>query len=95
MVAMRIGLGTLVATLVFSLVLTGGPYAGRAYACSCSGPSSAAEGLQGSDAVFSGEMVRGGIEDPDPEDGTVIGGIQFRVLDAWKGVPGESVVLYG
>lgn len=95
MVAMRIGLGTLVATLVLSLVLAGGPYAGRAYACSCSGVPSVAEGLQGSDAVFSGEMVRGGIEDPDPEDGTVIGGIQFRVLDAWKGVPGESVVLYG
>ena len=47
------------------------------------------------DAVFAGEMVRGGIEDPDPEDGTMIGGIRFRVLDAWKGVSGESVVLYG
>ncbi len=95
MAAMRIGLGTLVVTLVLSLVLAGGPYAGRAYACSCSGIPSVAEGLRGSDAVFSGEMVRGGIEDPDPEDGTMIGGIQFRVLDAWKGVPGESVVLYG
>jgi len=36
-----------------------------------------------------------GIEDPDPEDGTMVGGIQFRVIEAWEGVPGESVVLYG
>jgi hypothetical protein len=25
----------------------------------------------------------------------MVGGIQFRVIEAWEGVPGESVVLYG
>lgn len=40
-------------------------------------------------------MVRGGIEDPDPEDGTMFGGIEFRVIDAWKGVSGGSAVVYG
>jgi hypothetical protein len=59
------------------------------------GSSNVAAAYRGADAVFAGEMVRGGIEDPDPEDGIMIGGIQFRVIDAWKGVPGESMVLYG
>ena len=40
-------------------------------------------------------MVRGGLEDPEPADGTMMGGVEFRVLDAWKGVPEETAVLYG
>ena len=85
--------GLLVAAFLACLVMVGGPYAGTARACSCAGSSNVVAAYR--DAVFAGEMVRGGIEDPDPEDGTMIGGIRFRVLDAWKGVSGESVVLYG
>lgn len=85
----------LAVALVANSLLLGGTQAGEAFACSCAGEESTEEAFQRADAVFSGEMVRGGIEDPDPEDDTMIGGIQFRVLDAWKGVPGESVVLYG
>ncbi len=87
--------GFLVAAFLACLVMMGGPYAGTAHACSCVGSSNVAAAYRGADAVFAGEMVRGGIEDPDPEDGIMIGGIQFRVIDAWKGVPGESMVLYG
>ena len=87
--------GLLVAAFLACLVMVGGPYAGTARACSCAGSSNVAAAYRDADAVFAGEMVRGGIEDPDPEDGTMIGGIRFRVIDAWKGVSGESVVLYG
>lgn len=81
--------------LMTSLSLAGGPYAGPAHACSCAGASDVAAAYDNADAVFSGEMVRGGLADPDPEDGTMIGGIEFRVIDAWKGVSRGSAVLYG
>jgi hypothetical protein len=64
-------------------------------ACSCAGSSDVAAAYREADAVFAGEMVRGGIEDPDPEDGTMEGGIEFRVDGSWKGVPGGSAVVYG
>lgn len=83
------------ATLIATLLLLGGPYAGTAYACSCASVSGVEEGLRAADAVFSGEMVRGGIEDPDPEDGVMLGGIEFQVIESWKGVSGESAVVYG
>lgn len=86
---------SLAAALMVGLVLIAGPYAGPARACSCAGVPSVEEGLRGSDAVFSGEMVRGGVQDPDPEDGTMIGGIEFRVDRSWKGVSGDSAVVYG
>ena len=84
-----------VIALALALPLAGGPYAGTAHACTCGGSSDASAAYDGADAVFAGEMVRGGLEDPDPADGTMVGGVEFRVLDAWKGVPGESAVLYG
>lgn len=89
---MRAGSVLLALLMGLSLVAVG---ARPALACSCAGGESTEEAFRRADAVFSGKMVRGGIEDPDPEDGTIIGGIRFRVIDAWKGVSGESVVLYG
>ncbi len=84
-----------IVVLALSLSLAGGPYAGTAHACSCAGGSDASAAYEGADAVFAGEMVRGGLEDPDPADGMMIGGVEFRVIDAWKGVSGDSAVLYG
>lgn len=91
----RLAAGVLAASLLTVILLAGGPYAGTVHACSCAVTSDVASAYRDADAVFAGEMVRGGLEDPDPTDGTVIGGIEFRVIDAWKGVTGESVVLYG
>lgn len=82
-------------TLMATLPMAGGPYAGTAYACSCAGASSVGEELRYSDAVFVGEMIRGGLEDPRPEDNAMFGGIEFRVDESWKGVPGDSTVVYG
>ena len=81
--------------LVLNSALLGGTQAGEAYACSCAGSSEVAAAYRDADAVFAGEMVRGGIEDPDPEDGTMEGGIEFRVDGSWKGVLGGSAVVYG
>ena len=80
--------------LVLNFALLGGTQAGEAYACSCAGSPDIAAAYRDADAVFAGEMVRGG-EDPDPEDGTMEGGIGFRVDGSWKGVPGGSAVVYG
>ena len=91
----RVGAGLLALSLVAGLLLAGGPYARTAYACSCAGTSSVEEELRSSDAVFAGEMVRGGLEDPRPEDGAMFGGIEFRVDESWKGVSGDSAVVYG
>ena len=84
-----------IVVLALSLTLAGGPHAGTAHACWCAGGSYASAAYDGADAVFAGEMVRGGLEDPDPADGTMMGGVEFRVIDAWKGISGDSVVLYG
>jgi hypothetical protein len=81
--------------LVLNSALLGGPYAGTARACSCAGSSDVAAAYRDADAVFAGKMVRGGVEDPLPKDGTMVGGIEFRVDEAWKGVSGESAVVYG
>lgn len=40
-------------------------------------------------------MVCGGIEDPTPKDGNMVGRIEFRVDESWKGVSGKSAVVYG
>lgn len=89
---MRAGSLLLALLLGFSFVAV---VARPAHACSCAGGSDASVAYDGADAVFAGEMVRGGLEDPDPADGTMMGGVEFRVIDAWKGVSEESVVLYG
>lgn len=95
MATMVIRVASVVAPLVLVFVLAGGPYAGTAHACSCAGTLSVAEELRASDAVFSGEMIRGGVEDPRPGDGTMMGGIEFRVIDSWRGVSDETAVVYG
>ena len=87
--------GLLVAAFLACLVMVGGPYAGTAHACSCAGFPDVAAAYRDADAEFAGEMVRGGIEDPDPQDGNMEGGIEFRVDGSWKGVPGGSAVVYG
>ena len=84
-----------VVALGICLASMSGPFAGGAQACSCSGPSGADEELRYSDAVFTGEMTRDGIEDPRPDDGAMFGGVEFRVDESWKGVSGESAVVYG
>ncbi len=84
-----------IVALAITLSLAGGPYAGTAHACTCDGSSDASAAYDGADAVFAGEMVRGGLEDPDLADGMMVGGVEFRVIDTWKGVSGDSAVLYG
>ncbi len=90
----RLGVG-LSALVVAALVLASGPYAGTAYACSCSGIPNAEEEFRFSDAVFAGETIRSGLEDPRSGDGAMFGGIEFRVDESWKGVSGDSIVVYG
>lgn len=81
--------------LVANTLLLGSTKAGEAYACSCAGGESTEEAFRRSTAVFSGEVVRGGVGDSLPKDGTMVGGIEFSVDEAWKGFSGESAVVYG
>lgn len=88
-------------SLVASLLLTGGPWAGEAYACSCAGGSSSPEeALRKSDAVFSGEVVDTG-KLPPLDDGITtmtmpfLDPVTFDVKASWKGVSGESAVVHG
>ena len=67
----------------------------RAYACSCAGSPTPGEELESSDAVFVGKAVENGLQDPDPQDDAMFGGIRFDVSKAWKGVTEDSVVIYG
>ena len=90
----RMRVGSVLLALVMGLLLVTVD-ARPAYACSCAGGSDASGAYKDADAVFAGEMVRGGLEDPNPADGTMMGGVEFRVIDAWKGVSEESAVLYG
>ncbi len=87
--------GLLVFALAVALTLQGAPFVDRAYACSCAGSPAPTEELESSDAVFVGKAVENGLKDPDPRDDAMFGGIRFDVSKAWKGVPGDSVVLYG
>lgn len=95
MILLRRRMWLLVMALVVNSLLLGGPYVQTAHACSCGGTPNVEEEFRASDAVFSGEMVRDGIEDPEPEDGAMFGGIEFSVDESWKGVSGESAVVYG
>lgn len=81
----------LAATFALQSILT----TDQAYACSCAGFPTPLEELESSDAVFVGEAVENGLKDPDPRDDATFGGIRFDVSESWKGVPGDSVVLYG
>ena len=81
----------LAAVFIVQSTLTADP----AYACSCAGATSPLEELDSSDAVFVGEAVENGLEDPDPGDNATFGGIRFDVSKSWKGAEGDSVVVYG
>ncbi len=85
----------LVFALAATLTLQGALTADPAYACSCAGTPTPLEESRSSDAVFVGEAVENGLEDPNPRDDAKFGGIRFDVSKSWKGVPGDSVVLYG
>jgi hypothetical protein len=45
--------------------------------------------------VFVGKAVKNGLEDPNPRDNIMIGGIRFDVEKSWKGVSDDRVDLYG
>jgi hypothetical protein len=92
---LRIRAGLLAAALVVNLFVAGVLNTRSAYACSCVGASTVEESLRTSDAVFSGEVVGLGAEDPQPRDGTPLGGVEFRVKESWKGVSDSSVIIYG
>ncbi len=81
----------LAAVLILQSILTADP----AYACSCAELSTPLEELKSSNTVFVGEAVENGLEDPDPRDNAKFGGIRFDVSKSWKGVAGDSVVIYG
>lgn len=95
MPAVRIRVSLLAAALVVNVFVAGSLTAPSAYACSCAGTSTVEESLRTSDAVFSGEVVGFGAEDPEPQDDTPLGGVEFRVKESWKGVSDGSVIIYG
>jgi hypothetical protein len=87
--------GFLVLALAAAFVLQSALTAEQVYACSCAGSTAPKEELESSDAVFVGKAVENGLEDPDPRDDVPFGGIRFEVSKVWKGVPEDSVVIYG
>ncbi|MDQ4128217.1 MAG: hypothetical protein M3151_09775 [Actinomycetota bacterium] len=90
----RIWFLTLVLTANF--LLMGGPHAGEAYACSCAGTRDVGETFEGSDAVFSGKVVKAEEEPPDDVDAfPFLGPVTFEVEEAWKGAPESGIVVYG
>lgn len=94
---MRAGSLLLALAVILPLTALG---ARPAYACSCAMAGSVEEAFRSSDAVFSGEVLE--IGSPTPEqDGVAtrvrpyLAPVTFDVQDAWKGVSGESAVVYG
>ncbi len=73
--------------------------AGPAHACSCAETRSVKETLEKSSAVFSGEVTKVKEFSPEsPEAGDALlglGPVTFEIQEAWKGVSGNSVVVYG
>ena len=73
--------------------------AGPAYTCSCAETRSVEETLQKSSAVFSGKATKVKEFSPEsPEAGDALlglGPVTFEIQEAWKGVSGKSVVVYG
>jgi hypothetical protein len=67
----------------------------RAQACTCAAPTSAAEGLRRSSAVFRGKVTE--IERPflDRVGLTQSGGhrVTFNILKQWKGAPAKTATL--
>ena len=84
--------------LVMSLLLVT-LEAGPAHACSCAETRSVEETLEKSSAVFSGKVTQVKEFSPEsPEAGDALlglGPVTFEIQEAWKGVSGNSVVVYG
>lgn len=95
MKATRTGAWFLLFALAVNAALVATMGVGDAHACSCAGGSSPVAESKSSAAVFVGEAVENGLEDPEPVDGAQFGGIRFDVSRTWKGAPEGSVVLYG
>lgn len=93
-VATRMRAGSVLLALMMSLLLTTLD-AGPAYACSCM-DLPLKNSIRNSDAVFSGEVrsIDGGATTWDGGMAAP-GRITFAVQDSWKGVPAETVDVYG
>jgi hypothetical protein len=80
--------------LVANLLLVVGPGASEAHACTCAIFPLEKE-IQRADAVFSGEVQ--GIDEgiPAPGGKSIRGKISLDVQESWKGVPAETVDVYG
>lgn len=89
----------LAVALVANSLLLGSTGAGEAYACSCAGGESTEEAFRSSTAVFSGKVKK--VKGASPESTEAVnallslGPVTFEVQEAWKGVSGNSVVVYG
>lgn len=81
--------------LVISLVLAGGPGAGKARACSCAGPLALDEEFRTSDAIFAGEVVSVDEDMLSADGGPPLGSVSFDVSESWKGVSEQSAFVYG
>lgn len=87
--------------VVGNVALAGGPLAGGAHACSCAGESmSSEEALRRSSAVFSGKVSEVGSLKPERDGITTrvrpyLAPVTFDVNAAWKGVSGDTAVVYG
>ena len=91
---MGIRVGSLVAALVGTFALMGGPYAGTAHACSCV-LAPLKDEVARSDAVFSGK-VRSIVAGATPGNGGwATGRAELVVRDSWKGVAAKTVDVYG
>jgi hypothetical protein len=75
----------LIFALVANLLVAGALNTRNAHACLCAGTATPTEELKASDAVFSGEVVGLGVDDPNPQDNVPLGGVKFRVKESWKG----------
>ena len=95
MFLVRVRSSLLIVALVSNLVLAGSLGAGPAHACTCAGIATPTEGFRTSDAVFAGEVIGLGLDDPDPQDDIPLGGVEFGVRETWKGLSERSVVVYG
>jgi hypothetical protein len=85
----------LIFALVANLLVAGALNTRNAHACLCAGTATPTEELKASDAVFSGEVVGLGVDDPNPQDNVPLGGVKFRVKESWKGISDRSAIIYG
>ncbi len=94
MLLTRIKLSSLIVAVAINLLVVGILNVREAHACSCASQTLEKE-IRTSDAVFSGEVV--GVESDVllPGPGPPLGKVTFDVRDSWKGVSGQSVVVYG